>query len=184
MAEEQKSTPTDSASNSKPLTSPLVLAILVLNTVGLAAVAFFLFSYIKQERARPAVEDLIKEQVEASKDHGGKDELKKEETAKVDHLEVVLEPFSVNLAQGDGPRRYLRLNAVLKFSHDALKDEVEARKPQIRDAVINILNAKRPEDLLKREGKLFLKDEIKSSINSFLVKGKVEDLYYTGFQIN
>ena len=62
--------------------------------------------------------------------------------------------------------------------------EVEARKPQIRDTIISILNSKRPEDILKRDGKLYLKQEIKSAVNAFLVDGKVEDIFYVGFQIN
>jgi flagellar FliL protein len=95
-----------------------------------------------------------------------------------------LEMFTVNLAQGDGPRRYARMEAVLKMSDDAKAAEFEARKPQIRDTIISILNTKRPEDLLKKEGKQFLKEELKAAINAFLVDGKVEDVYYIGFQIN
>jgi len=37
---------------------------------------------------------------------------------------------------------------------------------------------------MKREGKSFLKEEIKAAINAFLVDGKIEDVYYIGFQIN
>ena len=45
-------------------------------------------------------------------------------------------------------------------------------------------STKRADDLLKKEGKSFLKEEIKASINSFLVDGRVEDIYYISFQIN
>ncbi|MCY4643365.1 MAG: flagellar basal body-associated FliL family protein [Bacteriovoracales bacterium] len=95
-----------------------------------------------------------------------------------------LDSFTANLAQGDGPRRFIRFNAVLKFTRDSLEEEFRARKPQIRDSIISILNSKRPNDLLKKEGKDYLKEEIKSSINSFLVDGKVLAVYYVGFQIN
>jgi len=95
-----------------------------------------------------------------------------------------LDSFTVNLAQGEGPRRYVRLDAVLKMSDDAKAPEFEARKPQIRDTIISILNTKRADDLLKKEGKTYLKEEIKASINSFLVDGRVEDIYYISFQIN
>ena len=53
-----------------------------------------------------------------------------------------------------------------------------------RLTVIGILNSKRPEDLLKRDGKLYLKEQIKSAINSYLIDGKVVDVFYVGFQIN
>ena len=52
------------------------------------------------------------------------------------------------------------------------------------DSIISILNAKKAEDLLNREGKDYLKHEIKSSINSFLSEGRLLDLYYVSFQIN
>ena len=109
------------------------------------------------------------------------------EIAKADQdkgLVMPLQGFTVNLAQGDGPKRFVRMNAVLKFSKESEESEFNARKPQIRDTIITILNSKRPEDLLKREGKVYLKEEIKSQINSFLISGKVEEVYYVGFQIN
>ena len=95
-----------------------------------------------------------------------------------------LDRFTANLAQGDGPRRFVNLNLVLKFSQDSKEEEFKARKPQIRDTIISILNSKRPEDLLKVEGKKYLKEEIKSSINAFLLDGHIMDVFYMGFQIN
>jgi flagellar FliL protein len=47
-----------------------------------------------------------------------------------------------------------------------------------------MLNAKKPEELLKKEGKEYLKEEVKTSINNFLVDGQITDIYYVGFQIN
>jgi flagellar FliL protein len=55
-------------------------------------------------------------------------------------------------------------------------------KLEIRSSVS--LNTKRPEDLLKKEGKLYLKEEIRTAINSFLIDGNVVDVFYIGFQIN
>ena len=52
------------------------------------------------------------------------------------------------LAQGDGPKRFVRLSTVLKFSKDSNEDEFNRRKSQIRDTIITTLNGKRPEDLL------------------------------------
>src|SRR5690606_5077333 len=132
------------------------------------------------EASRPSLTALLKEgQISGE----ASDEVRPEATVSEEKL-LQLEGFTVNLAQGDGPRRYLRLDAVLKMSDDAKKEEFEARKPQIRDTIISILNTKRADDLLKREGKDYLKEEIKSSINSYLIDGRVEDVYYISFQIN
>lgn len=183
MAEEEKSETSDNSSaKAKSSTSPLVLAILVVNSIGLLAMGYFQYSYVKKESSKPTVEELVKQQMGEHEKHPGDDELKthQKETGEM----YPLEPFTVNLAQGDGPRRYIRLNAVLKFNTESKKEELEARKPQIRDSIINILNAKRPEDLLKKEGKVYLKEEIKAAVNSYLINGKLEDVFYTGFQIN
>ncbi len=184
MAEEDKEVGSkeDVSEKTSSQKSPLVALLLIINTVGLATVAFFQYQFMQIEASRPDLAELLKQ---ANVTQG--DELANEdrpvETISRESL-VNLETFTVNLAQGDGPRRYVRLNAVLKLSADSEIAEVEARKPQIRDTIIGILNSKRPEDILKRDGKLYLKEQIKSAINSFLIDGKVEDLFYVGFQIN
>jgi len=163
-------------------TSPIVLAFLVLNSLGLLGVGFLQYNYMKKEAAKPSIAQLVKQEMGSNEKHPGDDELK--EPVKEKGMMFPLDPFAVNLAQGDGPRRYLRLNTVLRFTEDAKKEELNSRKPQIRDTIINILNAKRPEDLLKKEGKIYLKEEIKAAINSYLMNGKLDEVFYTGFQIN
>jgi flagellar FliL protein len=162
--------------------NPMIAIILILNLVALGAVAFFQFKFFQQESGKPSVSELVKQELDK---HGSKEAIEEAYKPKEEEgLLLPMEGFTVNLAQSDGPRRYLRLKAVLKFNQDSKEEEFQARKPQIRDAVISILNSKRPEDLLKREGKAFLKEEIKSAINAFLIEGKVIDIYYVGFQIN
>jgi flagellar protein FliL len=179
MAEENKPGQVESNSSSS---SPLLMILMVLNIVAMGTVAFFQWRFMEMEAKRPDLAQLLKEQKnEASGEAAG--EQKSQEVVKKENL-LPLDSFTVNLAQGEGPRRYVRLDAVLKMSNDAKTPEFEARKPQIRDTIISILNTKRPDDLLKKEGKSFLKEEIKASINSFLVDGRVEDIYYISFQIN
>ena len=185
MAEEDKEVGAQEEASEKASSqkSPLVALLLIINTVGLATVAFFQYQFMQMEAARPDLNELLKQANVSSTPEDGLPEDRPVETISRESL-VNLETFTVNLAQGDGPIRYVRLNAVLKLSQDSEVAEVEARKPQIRDTIIGILNSKRPEDILKRDGKLYLKEQIKSAINSFLIDGKVEDLFYVGFQIN
>lgn len=163
--------------------SPLVTVLLILNMVATGTIAFFQYQFMQKEATRPSLKQLLEEA-----NNGGSAEAKgelKPSNKKVDEgIVMPLKGFTVNLAQGDGPRRFVRLNAVLKFSKESKKEEFEARQPQIRDTIISILNSKRPKDLLKKEGKSYLKEEIKSAVNSFLVDGQVIDIYYVGFQIN
>jgi len=177
--EEKKAAPAPAAGGK----NPLVAVLLLLNLVGMGAIAYLQFTAMKAETEKPSVRDIVKaEMKEAMGDiDDGEDFGNVKESD--GHL-FPLEGFTANLAQGDGPRRFVRLNAVLKFSSDSKEEEFKARKPQIRDTVISILNSKRPEDLLKKEGKAYLKEEIKAAINSFLIDGHVTDVYYVGFQIN
>ena len=157
----------------------LVTALLLINAIVLGVVGYLQYMSAEQEKTKPSVQDLVKQ------------EMKKIEDETVDNTKVETEgillplnPFTANLAQGDGPRRYVRMNVVLKFDKTSKEAEFNSRKPQIRDSILSILNTKRPEELLKSEGKTFLKEEIKSAINSFLVDGRIIDIFYVSFQIN
>lgn len=180
MAEEIKPGSVPESSSSK---SPLLIILMIVNIAAMGTVAFFQWRFMEMEANRPDLTQLIKEQnAPATSDEAAGEQIPSEVVKKENLLP--LDSFTVNLAQGEGPRRYVRLDAVLKMSEDAKTPEFEARKPQIRDTIISILNTKRAEDLLKKEGKSYLKEEIKASINSFMVDGRVEDIYYISFQIN
>ncbi len=182
MAEENKSA--QAAAPQASSKNPLLTLLMVVNIVAMGTVAFFQWKFMQMEAKRPDLTQLLKEQKNPSApSEEASGEQKSAEVVKKENL-LPLDSFTVNLAQGEGPRRYVRLDAVLKMSDDAKVTEFEARKPQIRDSIISILNTKRAEDLLKKEGKSFLKEEIKASINSFLVDGRVEDIFYISFQIN
>lgn len=182
MAEENTPGQVDSSETSPK--SPLIIILMLVNIAAMGTVAFFQWRFMEMEAKRPDLTELLKEKDAVTADaEGVNNEQKKTEVVKKENL-LSLDSFTVNLAQGEGPRRYVRLDAVLKLSDDANAPEFEARKPQIRDTIISILNTKRPDDLLKKEGKSYLKEEIKASVNSFLIDGRVEDIYYISFQIN
>ena len=180
MAENNEAASSPAAASGK---NPLVALLLVLNMIAMGVVAFFQYRFMQMEAARPDLTQLLREKDAPPANPEAEGEQKTNDVVKKENL-LPLETFTVNLLQGDGPRRFARMDAVLKMSDEAKPAEFEARKPQIRDTIISVLNTKRPEDLLKKEGKQFLKEEIKAAINAFLVDGKVEDVYYIGFQIN
>jgi flagellar protein FliL len=181
MAEENKPGSVENQSSNNK--NPLLMILMIVNILAMGTVAFFQYKFMEMEAKRPDLTALLKEKDLQQSSGEANGEEKKTDVAKKENL-LNLDSFTVNLAQGDGPRRYVRLDAVLKMSDDAKAPEFEARKPQIRDTIISILNTKRADDLLKKEGKSYLKEEIKASINSFLVDGRVEDIYYMSFQIN
>lgn len=165
--------------------NPLLLIFMIAQTALIGVIGFMQFTSHQKIAQEQTIKDVVKAEMLAQNEVGGGDS--KNEGSKVreqDGINFPLEPITVNLAQTDGPRRFVRFNAVLKFSKDSSEEEFKARSAQIKDSIITILNAKRPQDLLNTEGKNFLKEEIKSSINSFLVDGSVIDVFYVGFQIN
>ncbi len=183
MAEENnENAPVETKAESGSKSSPLVVLLIVLNIGTLGFVGFQQFQFMKKSSEEPNIKDVVNQMMNERGSEDSQSELVTEKREEGSLLP--LENFTVNLAQGAGPRRYLRMKTVLQFNKEAKDEEFQARKPQIRDAIISILNSKKPEDLLQREGKLFLKEEIKNAVNSFLVNGAVVDIFYVSFQIN
>lgn len=91
--------------------------------------------------------------------------------------------FTANLS-GPASTHYVKLSVNFEISKEADEEEMKQRKPQFRDKIISLLNSKKPEDLQGPEGRTFLKDEIKSVVNSFVTKGKVDGVYFSTFVIN
>lgn len=163
--------------------NPLLTALVALNTLVVTGIGVVQCSAFKKQSEELSIRDIVESEMRNQKvlPEGEEDAgMAKEE----DGILFPLESFTANLAQGDGARRFVRMVAVLKFSRDSSEEEFQARKPQIRDSIISTLNSKRPEDLLRVEGKKVLKEEIKSAINSFLIDGKVQDVFYVSFQVN
>ena len=180
--------PADQAEKSNGANSgknPFVSILLLLNIIGLIGVGYMQYLSFYKAKNEPSIKDVVAAQLQQrdsllDSENESEESRREEEQGKL----LPLEGFTANLAQTDGPRRYLRLKIVLKFNNDSKPEEFKSRRPQIRDTVISLLNSKRPEDLLKIEGKSYLKEEIKTSINSFLTDGRIIDIYYVGFQIN
>lgn len=180
MADEENDLEIQPPANKVSKGNPLLTILVVVNTVAALGVAYFQYSMHQKFATQPSVADIVKAELKKNEEIETNTGAAQEE----DGILFPLESFTANLAQGDGPRRFVRLNPVLKFSRSSSEEEFKARKPQIRDAIISTLNSKRPEDLLKLEGKNYLKEEIKAAINSFLVDGHVVDVFYVSFQIN
>lgn len=178
--------------------NPLLVILVLVNTIAVGAIGFFQFQNHKKLNSLPTMADIMKQQAEGGHGEaaGGEGEKKaagahgeggkggEGGAAQVDGLLYPLDPFTANLSQSNGPQRFIRIGLVLKFSKETKKEEVDTRKPQINDTIISMLNAKKPEELLKKEGKDYLREEIKTSINNFMTDGQVIDIYYVNFQIN
>ena len=159
--------------------NPLLTILVLLNTFVIGVVGYLQYISHQELANQPTISDVVRAEMLRSEQGESIGQAIQD-----DGILFPLETFTANLAQGDGPRRFIRLNAVLKFSQNSSESEFRSRQPQIRDVIISILNSKRPDDLLRAEGKNYLKEEIKSAINAFLIDGEVIDVFYVGFQIS
>ncbi len=90
--------------------------------------------------------------------------------------------FNINLGNAL-ENRYVRIEISLEYKGgDATKQEIEKRMPQLRDAIIGILQRKTREFLLAPDGKEALRKEILTRINRYM-KSKIESVYITDMLI-
>lgn len=91
-------------------------------------------------------------------------------------------PFHLNLGN-PLENRYLRLEIAVEFKQgETQKQEIEARLPQLRDAVIAVASRKTREFLLGPDGKDQLRLEILTRINQYMDM-KVESVFITDLLI-
>ncbi len=137
--------------------NPLLLGFMLLQSIFMGVIGYMQFTSHQKMAEEQTIKDVVQAEVKATlaeaEEKKGGPTIRPE-----DGINFPLEPMTVNLAQGDGPRRFLRFNAVLKFSKESSEEEFKARAAQIKDSIITLLNSKRPQDLLTVEGKNYLKE--------------------------
>ncbi len=156
----------------------LLVLVVVLNMAVMAAVVGMMYSSYKAERAKPKLQDVVQ----------GEKEDQAKSAAQPDKEDVVgklvpMETFLVNLAGSRG-NKLVKINMELEIDNPKVEDEIDRRKPQIRDIIIILLSSKTYDQVTTRQGKEALRDEVKDTVNSFLVKGKIKKVYFTDFIVN
>lgn len=165
--------PPAGGSGQKPI---LWMALAVINMIVVAAVGFMLYKGKQKEAASPQLSHVIEGE------HHTQQQEATEEKAFVGKV-IPLETFVVNLAGAKG-RRVAKVNMELELKGDGVAEEIEKRRAQIYDYIIIILSSKSYEEISSKEGKNNLRNEIKDTINSFLTKGKITNVFFTEFIYN
>lgn len=93
-----------------------------------------------------------------------------------------MEPFIVNIYDGQD-LRYLRVRVELEVASEEVKVETEARKAQLRDAILVLLTTKTMLDIRDQQGKNQLRQEIFTVSNNILPPGKLKKVYFTDFVV-
>ena len=157
--------------------SKILIALVVINMSVVFGVGFMMWKSKQSQVADSSKQ--IDQVIEGEKKTEAVEKGQAEEIGNV----VPLETFIVNLAGSKG-RKILKVNMELEVKGADVIQEIDNRKAQIRDFIIIILSSKTFEEVSVKEGKDHLRNEIKDNINTFLVKGKVSNVYFTEFIYN
>ncbi len=156
---------------------PFLLIILaVVNMLVVLGVGLMVWQAKKKEASAPKIEHVIQGEKEAQEeDH-------KEVNPFVGNI-IPLETFIVNLSGSKG-RRIAKVNIELQVNGKEITNEFDQRKAQIRDIIIILISGKTYDEVSTKEGKEGLRAEIKDTVNNFLTKGRIEQVYFTEFIYN
>jgi flagellar FliL protein len=95
---------------------------------------------------------------------------------------VNIDSFIVNILD-DQESRYLKAAITLEVSSEEASMELNARMPQIKDAILLLVGNKTFNELNDLQGKIQLRAELINKVNSILQKGKVKRIYFTDFVV-
>lgn len=169
----------------------LVLILTAVNVIATLAMGGVLFISFRKEQHKAQVEDITLAEgggeagAEGGGGHGGEGKgPAKKKNADFGKM-IALDQFTINLSTpGTTVSKFARVNISLEVPTEDIENEVTSKMPQVRNAIIDLFNSKRPADLATAEGRDYLKDEIRSAINGFLVSGKVKGVFFTNFALS
>lgn len=188
----------DAKGGGKPI---LLYALVVLNMLVVGGVGFMVYAGRKHDQQNAtalekAANNLAKDGEKEAKHEGGekaeaKGEGKEGENGAAKDEEgeefigktIPMETFLVNLS-GNRGNKLLKVNMDLELQGAKVAEEIDKRKPQIRDIIIILLSSKTYAQLSSPEGKEYLRDEIRDTVNSFLTTGKIKRVLFTEFLFN
>lgn len=148
-----------------------------------AAGAFFGAKHLLAPGAAPEAEAASEHGEEAEAAHGTEESAGGQGAAgEFQERLLSLEPMVLNVS-GDGYGRLLKLRVQFECESKAVREEAEARIPQIQDSIVTLVSSKRLSDVTSFEGKALLKEDLLSRVNQLLSSGKVRSVLLTEFVV-
>jgi flagellar FliL protein len=176
---EEKAAPAEApvTMSAPPAQRPTLFIILaIVNMLIVAGVGTLLYMGKKKEAERATIDKVIEGEAKTQTEESAK------ESEYIGTL-IPMETFLVNLSGSRGGK-LARINMELEVSSTDVQEEIDKRKPQIRDIIIILLSSKTFQQISNRDGKEQLRNEIKDTVNPFLTKGQIKRVYFTEFILN
>ncbi len=148
----------------------LSIGFIVLNLSGLGFGVFLVYLSTIGQKPKVTLEEDARQELAAF-----------EESLRQSPVMYKMDSISTNL---EGvPRRLIKLDLSFEMLDAEGFEEVVKRGSIARSAVVQILNSKSYSDLESLQGKLHLKNQITSELNSLLERGVVKNIYFNEFVI-
>jgi len=156
-----------------------ILIPVITSAITAVAVAFALTTFMKPPEAPKdeEVENSLKETAQESK-VSTQDLLVGGQTGIYHNYD----PFIVSIFDREKVH-YLKVVLSLEVASEMVKEEIIAKNPQVRDAMIFVLSDFTLRELLDNQSKNLLKDVLVKTLNNILGNGKVINIYFTEFTI-
>ena len=166
-----------------PAGIPMKMVIIIVGGVLVLALGGT-FAMVKMMGGSPAEKPQAEGGGEKAAGHGAAEEKSGGEHGAVADASAIadLDPFIVNLA--DSPEiRYLKVTLKVEADNAGTVEQIKARTPQIRDAILVLLTSLDSATARSPQGKHKLRDDITERINGLLPKKSVKSTYFTEFVI-
>lgn len=184
MAEEKTENKEVAASAPPSGGSKLPVILGVLNLLLILGIGAVVFLQHQKDKHQESVADIDPSADGHAVAEGGHGEAGAPQAAKNTAQVITFEQFTVNLSTSPGtPPRFARVVIAVEVASADTAQELTSKTPQVRNAILDLFNSKRPSDLQTGEGRNFLKEEIRNALNSFLVTGKVRGVFFSNFVV-
>lgn len=95
---------------------------------------------------------------------------------------INIDTFIVNILD-ENNTRYLKSAISVECKNDLIAQQLEARRPQMQDAILLLIGNKTYDELRDLQGKLQLRAELLHKLNSLLPKEGITNIYFTDFVV-
>ena len=158
---------TPAPKSSKKMLILIILAFLTALAIG-SGITFFL---VNKQQAQTEDEDEEEVVVEKPKKAEKKKPVAREATPPV---YTAMDAFTVNLAPENG-EQFLHVVLSVEISDAPVGDKIKSYTPKLRNNIMLLLSSKKPSELMSKDGKQQLANEIRDLMNEIIEPGSSRD---------
>ena len=167
--EEQEEEKEEGKKKGPNLKKPLIMVAVILVQVALAysVAQFVILPRLPGSEAESDSTEVVVEEEIAPKERG---------------IIIMMDDIVVNLKDGEDSR-FLKVSTGLEFADKKLEQEISERMPELRDLLIDHLSNHEVEDMVHRQGREVVKQQVLEDFNNTLQAGNLLNIYFSDFVV-